>query len=82
MIEDTAKRLDELYVRLDAGQVPSEVLNVLGTVVSGLQQEGGGNIKDVDDAALALNLLASRYSDEMKWIIGVKRLVDCLHKIQ
>ena len=77
MVQDTEKRLEFLFDRLAQELVPEVVLARLVLITKDLQT---GNIQRALDGVMALLSVSGDFSDEAKWIVALKRLVEHLRK--
>jgi hypothetical protein len=103
MVEDTDRRLEELFERLGNKDVPGPVLTPLSALAKGkafsfygelchlptarayvISFDPALNAKDIrtaSDNAMQLNLLATSHSNETRWIVGIKRLVELYGRV-
>ncbi|KAJ3179954.1 protein transport protein S31 [Gaertneriomyces sp. JEL0708] len=71
MIEDTEKRLENLYERVSTDQVPPQILAMTVQIAKAL------NEKDFTTANnIILQLMTTSFDQEGKWVLGAKRLVE------
>ncbi|TPX65974.1 hypothetical protein SpCBS45565_g04772 [Spizellomyces sp. 'palustris'] len=76
MIEDTDKRLENLYERLSADQVPNHVL------ASAVQLATALNNKDYTTChSIVMALMTTSFDQEGKWVLGAKRLVELCQRV-
>ncbi|KAJ3044138.1 hypothetical protein HDV00_003242 [Rhizophlyctis rosea] len=76
MVDDTEKRLDNLFERLASEQVQRVVLAKLVTLVRSL------NARDFMTCnAVAQDLMTTSFDQEGKWVVGLKRLVELAQRV-
>ena len=73
MIQDTDKRLEFLFDRLSAQQVPDDVLAPLVVISQAIQAGDYGTSQKT-----VMELVTSNHPEETKWVVGLKRLVEFL----
>jgi hypothetical protein len=75
MIDDTEKRMDELFDKLASNQISSSILAKLIHLCNALKAN------DVQSATrMSLDLMTTSFEKEGKWVLGLKRLVELYAK--
>ncbi|KAI8588654.1 hypothetical protein BDZ88DRAFT_421202 [Geranomyces variabilis] len=76
MLDDTAKRLENLYERLNADLIPPHVLALAVQLATAL------GARDFASATAATTtLMTTSFDQEGKWVLGVKRLVEMAQRV-
>ncbi|KAJ3056227.1 hypothetical protein HK097_007710 [Rhizophlyctis rosea] len=76
MVDDTEKRLDNLFERLASEKVDRVVLAKLVTLVRSLNARDFGTSN-----AVAQDLMTTSFDVEGKWVVGLKRLAELYQRI-
>ncbi|KAJ3159371.1 hypothetical protein HDU86_001689 [Geranomyces michiganensis] len=77
MMDDTAKRIDNLYERLNADLLPPHVLALAVQLANALVA------RDFASATNATTtLMTTSFDQEGKWVLGLKRLVEMAQRVE
>ncbi|KAJ3183925.1 hypothetical protein HDU87_006043 [Geranomyces variabilis] len=76
MLDDTSKRLENLYERLNADLIPPHVLALAVQLATAI------GARDFASATAATTtLMTTSFDQEGKWVLGVKRLVEMAQRV-